>query len=545
MYLTFRKIALTCSIAGLLILIAFLVYAYNTAVYTASFDYRVFKAGLVEKVEKLDPALITGQGEKLLAATMYEGLVCFDEKSGNVKPLLAKSWQYTKDGKILTIKLKKNLVFHNLQPVTAHKVKEAWERSFSNTKDESAVNLFLSIQGARERLDKGEGQIGIEAVDDLTLKINFAQPNSAFLYMLCNPVFWVYDADQQTEGPQPGTGPFILQDNQDNKKILLTANPNYQRGVPFLTAIEFIIYQDEGTAWQDYLKGDLDYLNRVPLTEINNVKADQQLEKRFVETPLLEIYALGFNIQKEPFDGKYMLRRAINYGIDRNQIVKDVFIDSYRANKSIIPPEVIGYNREMPGYIFDPAKAAQLLEGDGYPNGEGLPILTLSYNSDEGHQLVAEHIAQQLLPLGVNLQLQPMHWDYFKKQIEQQALSFFRIGWAADYPDADSLLYGLFHSSMAGNGNYTGYHNPQVDKILDDARAATKSNKERLALLGKAESIIIDDAPMVWLFQKKSAAIAGEQTRELKIDRMGMVDWHTIQLKKSESTAKEMLDSNQ
>ncbi|NLF46601.1 MAG: hypothetical protein GX581_11045, partial [Syntrophomonadaceae bacterium] len=109
---------------------------------------------------------------------------------------------------------------------------------------------------------------------------------------------------------------------------------------------------------------------------------------------------------------------------------------------------------------------------------------------------------------------------------------------------ADSLLYGLFHSSMAGRGNYTGYHNPQVDKILDEARAATKSNKERLALLGKAESIIIDDAPMVWLFQKKSAAIAGEQTRELKIDRLGMVDWHMVQLKKSETTA-EKVSNNQ
>lgn len=544
MYLTFRKIALTASIAGLLILIAILVYSYNTAVYTASFDSRIFKAGLAGTVEVLDPASITQQGEKLLASAIYEGLVYFDEKSGNIKPLLAKSWQYSRDGKTMTIKLKKNIVFHNQQPLTAPKVKEAWERSFLNNKDESAAGLFFSVQGARERRNDGHSPVGIEAVDDLTLKISFAQPNAAFLYMLCNPIFWVYDAGQEREGLLSGTGPFILQNNQDYKKILLTANPNYHRGSPVIPAIEFIVFEDEETAWQQYLKGDLDYLNTVPLAEIQNIKADQQLKKRFIEEPLLEIYALGLNVNKEPFAGDYMLRRAINYGIDRNQIVEDVFADGYRTNKSIIPPEIKGYSSEMPGYIFDPAKAAQLLEEAGYPNGQGLPVVNLSYNSDEGHQLAAEHIAQQLLPLGINLQLQPMHWDYFKKQIEQQALACFRIGWAADYPDADSLLYGLFHSSMAGRGNYTGYHNPQVDKILDEARAATKSNKERLALLGKAESIIIDDAPMVWLFQKKSAAIAGEQTRELKIDRLGMVDWYMVQLKKTETTA-EKVSNNQ
>lgn len=129
-----------------------------------------------------------------------------------------------------------------------------------------------------------------------------------------------------------------------------------------------------------------------------------------------------------------------------------------------------------------------------------------------------------------------MHWEYYKKQMEQQALTCFRIGWAADYPDADSFLYGLFHSSMAGRGNYTGYNNPQVDKILDAARAETKSNEKRLELLGKAEEIIVDDAPFVWLLQKKTAAITGSQTREININRMGMIDWFAAELVKPEFT---------
>ena len=188
----------------------------------------------------------------------------------------------------MTIKLKKSIVFHNQQPVTASKVKEAWEKSFLNNKDESATGLFFSVQGARERRNDGHNPVGIEAVDDLTLKISFAQPNSAFLYMLCNPIFWVYDAGQEKEGLPSGTGPFILQNNQDNKKVLLAANPNYHRGSPVIPALEFVVFEDEETAWRDYLKGDLDYLNTVPLAEIKNIKADQQLKKRFIEEPLLD-----------------------------------------------------------------------------------------------------------------------------------------------------------------------------------------------------------------------------------------------------------------
>lgn len=537
MYLTFRKIALTGSIAGLLVLIAILIYSYNTAVYTANIDSRCFRAGLVGSIDVLDPALVTQQEEKLIGSALYEGLVYFDEKSGDIKPLLAKSWKYSKDGKTLTIKLKKGVKFHNGQPVTAQKIKEAWERSFSSAKDWSAINLFLSIKGVTERLNGSQGPIGIEAIDDSTLKISFAKPNSAFPYMLTNPIFWVYDVKQETEAPYSGTGPFTLINNEDNKKILLTRNTNYHRGTPNLSAIEFSIFEDGKTAWDSYIKGELDYLDTVPLAEIKNIKADQKLYSLFIETPLLEIYALGLNMNKEPFNDNYMLRRAINYAMDRNQIVESVFSDGYRTNKAIIPPEVKGYNSEMTGYIFDPAKAAKLLEEAGYPAGKGLQTITLSYNSDEGHQMVAENIMQQLSPLGINIQLQPMNWDYYKKQMEQGALTCFRIGWAADYPDADSLLYGLFHSSMAGHGNYTGYHNPQVDKILDEARAATKSNRERLKLLKKAEEIVIDDAPMVWLFQKKTAAITGNQTRELKIDRMGMVDWYAAQLIKPDLSA--------
>ena len=103
-------------------------------------------------------------------------------------------------------------------------------------------------------------------------------------------------------------------------------------------------------------------------------------------------------------------------------------------------------------------------------------------------------------------------------------LSFFRLGWKADYADADNFLYTLFHSSTAGS-NLVGYKNPQVDKLLDDARAQYKDEGARIKLLKRAEEIVVDDAPCLWLFQRKSTVLLGPDVRDFRIDCMERVNW--------------------
>jgi peptide/nickel transport system substrate-binding protein/oligopeptide transport system substrate-binding protein len=132
--------------------------------------------------------------------------------------------------------------------------------------------------------------------------------------------------------------------------------------------------------------------------------------------------------------------------------------------------------------------------------------------------------------LAIRVQTQQQSWDYFKKEVNNRSLSFFRLSWAADYPDADSYLYSLFHSSQIGMTNYCGYKNPQVDKILNDSRQQFEDQQARLALLQRAEAMILDDAPCLWLFQKKAQKLIGPEVRNLKLDRMEMIDWLQVEL---------------
>ncbi|MBO8158881.1 ABC transporter substrate-binding protein [Thermosyntropha sp.] len=531
MYLTFRRAAVITSWIGLAILIVGIIYAQNKIISVSSLDSRPFNIAVVGELEQLSPFNLEKQEEKLIASAMYEGLVDYDENSRSVKPNLAVNWKYSSDGKSLILSLKPNVRFHNGKLFTAYDVKKSWEKNFTETKQMSDLSLFLTIVGSRERLEGKAAEIkGIEVLNKYTVKVNFKEPNAAFIYMLTNPIFWIYDVDDKV-AVFPGTGPFIFKEYKD-ETIILVKNEKYHRGKPCISAINVKLFNDPYTALNEYKAGKIDYLGQVPLKEVKNFKSSDEYKNLYIEKNLSEIYVYGFNLHKEPFAGNYQLRRALNYAIDREAIIQNVFGGLSKPLKGIIPSGISGYKSDMLGYSYDPEKAKKLLEEAGYPMGQGLKPLVLSYNQDEGHRVVAQTIAQQLGMLGIEVQLQPLEWEYFKKQLEKMDLTFFRLGWSADYPDADSFLYSLFHGKMMGITNYSGYYNPQVDKLLDASRAETRSYQERIKLLKRAEEIITDDAACLFLFQKRVFALKGRDVNNLTLDSMGMINWEEVELLK-------------
>ena len=220
--------------------------------------------------------------------------------------------------------------------------------------------------------------------------------------MLTNPIFWVYD-DAETTDPLPGTGPFVLQASTEDHTIVMTRNEKHHQGQSRLSALQFTLYAEPYQAFGDFKINKLDYLNQVPLTEIKNIKDNPDYKERFVERYLWETYSLGFNMNRATYAGSYLLRRALNYAVDRNAIIETVLAGSYRTTKGVIPTGMMGYNNQLQGYAYDPEKAKDLLAEAGYPGGEGLKPLLLCFNSDEGHQAIAEAIAQQLNQLGIDV----------------------------------------------------------------------------------------------------------------------------------------------
>jgi len=521
-------------ILAIALLVSIFFYHHRQAVYTASLATRPFNIGLIGKVASLEPGGVGQHGEKLLASAIYEGLVRYDEKSGEIKPLLARKWKFSSDRKTLTLIINTNIKFSSGKKISAADVKASWEANFAKGQDWSNLaNLFLPVQGGFERIEGKTQQIsGIEAVNNHTLKVYLEQPNTAFLYMLTNPVFWVEDSSERdpAAGPPAGTGPFILKQNQENKHFILLRNENYHGEKPRLAALDVQVYADAAKALADYRQGRLDYLDQVPLDQIKSIRRDAALKKHFIYRPLFYTYTIGMNISKPPYDNNYHLRRALNYAIDRKGLAEGVLNGAYRPLKGVLPAGIPGFDSRMRGYSFDREKARQLLEDAGYPDGQGLAPLIISYDDSQGNQAVMEAVAGQLRQVGIGVQLQPMEWDYYRKQVGRLELSCFRLGWQADYPDADSFIYNLYHSNRIGISNYYSYNNPQLDRVLDALRRQSLDSNERVKLINQAHKIIVDDAPGLFLFQKMSAKLVGEGVNNLQVDGMEMIDWSRIEL---------------
>jgi ABC-type transport system substrate-binding protein len=125
-----KRSALIGTLAALLILAGVAVYHHNLALYTASLDTRAFNAGVVGTVKEVTPARAITDAEKIVSCAIYEGLVYYDGKSDSIEPLLARKWSYSKDGKCLTIKLKKGIKFSNGKTVTARMLKPPGKTTF-------------------------------------------------------------------------------------------------------------------------------------------------------------------------------------------------------------------------------------------------------------------------------------------------------------------------------------------------------------------------------------------------------------------------------
>jgi peptide/nickel transport system substrate-binding protein/oligopeptide transport system substrate-binding protein len=216
-----------------------------------------------------------------------------------------------------------------------------------------------------------------------------------------------------------------------------------------------------------------------------------------VRKPTLGLRLYGFNLDLPPFNQR-KVRQAFNYAIDKTRLNQEMLEKRHTVARGILPPGMPGYNPEIQGYRYDPAKARTLLAQAGYPEGRGSPVVTLSSSvkSTIARQDY-EAVQQFLASVGVQVDSREFEsWPAFEQAMQRGELQMFRYAWFADYPDPDNFLYPLFYSQSPNN--YFRYANPEVDRLLDDARGET-DDLRRVELYRQAEQRILHDAPGVML----------------------------------------------
>ncbi|MCL4231966.1 MAG: peptide ABC transporter substrate-binding protein [Dehalococcoidia bacterium] len=447
----------------------------------------------------LDPIQVRDEGTSEYVVEIFGGLVTLDLDL-KVVPDIAKEWKVSDGGKTYTFKLRDDVVFHNSnRRVTANDFKYSIERAADPANGSPTVTLYLSnIVGIKERFsNKATDVSGVKVIDETTLEIRVNQPSEYFLAELTYPVAFVVDKDQVQKNPRNwtqkpnGTGPFRLVEFTPAERIRLARNDRYHLGAAKVSEVVFEL--GGGSILTRYENNEL-HIGGVPGIELEAVKGgNSPLSKEYRPQPRMSVSYLAFNVRKPPFDD-LKVRQAMAMSVDKERINQVLFFDSQRVADGILPPDMPGYTESVSAYAFNPDKAKQTLGESKYAGKMPRIVLTYAGQGGDAPDVLTAITAGWKEILGLDVELQASEYSAFLRELRRGTFQMFSAGWAADYPDPEDFIDKLFHSESVQNEQ--GYSNPEVDKILLQARSESNQQK-RFALYAQAEQMILDDAAVI------------------------------------------------
>jgi oligopeptide transport system substrate-binding protein len=445
-----------------------------------------------------DPATEHDSGDKRL----FSGLVSLDT-SLKLTPDLAQSWDISAGGTVYTFHLRTNTKFQDGRPVVAQDVIYSWERAANPATQSDTVLTYLGdIVGVADMHSGKASHIsGLRALDDHTLQVTIDAAKPYFLYKLTLPVAFVLDQKNVESGANwyrtpNGTGPYKLTRWDSFKVMVYTANPYYYLGEPSIKQV--VVELNAGVGINLYETGEID-ITGVSSVDVSRVldPADP-LHPDLVSGVSLCTNMVVFDVTKPPFDD-LKVRQAFSMAFDRQQFIDVVDNATSLPALGLYPPALPGYNQDLQGLPYDPAKASQLLAQSKYGGPQGLPPIVYTdsgLGSTAGPDVAA--LAQMWEQnLGVKITIQNIEPDkYFDRLYSGQHGQLFSSGWCADYPDPENFADVLFHSGAQQNiGNYS---NPALDALLNQARTDQDVAK-RIQLYQQAEQILVQDAPALFI----------------------------------------------
>ena len=373
----------------------------------------------------------------------------------------------------------------------------------------NATSLSAELSGELSKLagrtEPPETVSGITAYDDLTLKIELDEGYAPFLMVLgmtnCAvvPKEEVDKYGESFEIHPVGTGSFVFQDWKPDISITLAANRAHFARVPGVDKIVYRIITDDNTRFEEFKNGQIEHTD-IPAGRMEEVRKDPSLSKMMVSKPAMDMYGYCFNTSKPPFKGNKLLRKAINHAIDKDDIIDTILEGKYKRMDTYVPEGTFYFRSDSTGYPYDPELAKKLLAEAGYPDGKGLPTITLNIDNQEYRNKIAVAVQSDLREIGVNVEISRKDWGTFLNQIYDGDFEFCQNTWLTDYPDPDNWLFTLLDSSQAGApGNISRYSNPEFDKLVREAQMTVDAGK-RMELYGKAEEMAMEDAPWVLMF---------------------------------------------
>ena len=454
--------------------------------------------------------------------------------------LIARSWQISEDGLTIRFQLRDDVRFSDGKPLTADDVVFTFDFIMNS-----------AIQAPRERayLEKLQS---VKALGPYEVEYRFKEPYFEALSLaggmaiLPKHFYGPYLKEPQkfneSKGLLLGTGPYKLMDSKnwtpDQGNIELVRNDHYWGDVqPAYHRILWKIIQNDSARLTTYRNGDIDTYSARPM-EYQNLKQDQQIQGKshnFEYMPPVVGYSyIGWNQFRAGKPTRFAdprIRQAMTYLTDVNRVIKDVFLDYAEPAVSPFGNSSRQHDASLSPYRYDLDKAKALLKTAGYEDRNGDGVLEdktgqvfefkLTYlESNEDTKRMVLLLKDLYARAGVKLIPFPQEWPVMLENLDKKDFEAITLGWTSGI---ETDLFQMFHSSQAisKGDNFVGYQNPQLDKLIDEARRTVDENR-RMPLWQKAERILYEDQPYTFLMRRKSLLFLDKRIHNLQMTKLGL-----------------------
>ncbi|WP_316821696.1 ABC transporter substrate-binding protein [Pedobacter gandavensis] len=489
-------------------------------------EKKVFNMNLDQNLTSLDPAFARNQNALWMVNQIFNGLVQIDSNL-NTLPCLAKSWEISKDGLNYTFHLRDDVYFHD-DPIfpqgKGRKVKaDDFVYSFYRL-----IDPKVASSGSWIFSDKVKDQQNFIALNDSTFQIKLNKPFPPFLSLLTAqyasvvPKEIVEHYGKDFRNHPIGTGPFKFKYWKEDEVLVLLKNEKYWekdngQQLPYLDAVKVTFISDKQSAFMNFIKKDLDFFDKVDgsyrddiLTKSGKMTRKYKGDFQLIKSPYLCTEYLGFLVDTSKSIAKnspvkYLkVRQAINYAIDKPKLIKYLRNSiGIPATAGFVPQGMPGFDsRVVKGYHYEPEKAAKLLAEAGFPNGKGMPQITLSTSTT--YKDLMEFIQGELNAIGIKVKVDASPNASLRDMMSKNAVNFFRGSWIADYGDAENYLAVFYSKNKVPDGpNYTGYFNKAYDRLFESSYYENDPQK-RYKLYQKMDSMVMTYANIVPILYDQS-----------------------------------------